>query len=195
MNVSGRMLDKSTGDVASDGYHKYKICFRDDFTAFADVCFKNFGDRVPRWTTVVEPNIMALGAYDVAILPPNRCGELLTTDASMQLQGMRHLVRNGVNVKASCDAVMYDPERCRHDLLPYMSLRCHVIVRALLRSMAADGLGRVLANKLSSNSLVSLSKDETEDGLNLLYHIRAGPQRVVGKARHVIASELPYKAI
>ena len=26
MNVSGRMLDKSTGDVASDGYHKYKVC-------------------------------------------------------------------------------------------------------------------------------------------------------------------------
>ena len=25
MNVSGRTLDKSTGDVASDGYHKYKV--------------------------------------------------------------------------------------------------------------------------------------------------------------------------
>ncbi|XP_064987609.1 LOW QUALITY PROTEIN: uncharacterized protein LOC135587008 [Musa acuminata AAA Group] len=145
---AGRMLDKSTGDVASDGYHKYKEDVKlmaetgldsyrfsiswsrlipngrgavnpkglqfynnlidelvkygikphvslyhldhpqaledeysgwlspkmvDDFTAFADVCFKNFGDRVPRWTTVVEPNIMSLGAYDVGILPPNRC--------------------------------------------------------------------------------------------------------------------------
>ncbi|CAL9208202.1 unnamed protein product [Musa hybrid cultivar] len=145
---AGRTLDKSTGDVASDGYHKYKEDVKlmaetgldsyrfsiswsrlipngrgavnpkglqfynnlidelvkygikphvslyhldhpqaledeysgwlspkmvDDFTAFADVCFKNFGDRVPRWTTVVEPNIMSLGAFDVAILPPNRC--------------------------------------------------------------------------------------------------------------------------
>ncbi|CAL9130820.1 unnamed protein product [Musa acuminata var. zebrina] len=145
---AGRMLDKSTGDVASDGYHKYKEDVKlmaetgldsyrfsiswsrlipngrgavnpkglqfynnlidelvkygikphvslyhldhpqaledkysgwlspkmvDDFTAFADVCFKNFGDRVPRWTTIVEPNIMSLGAYDMGTLPPNRC--------------------------------------------------------------------------------------------------------------------------
>ncbi|URD81686.1 Phytochrome A-associated F-box [Musa troglodytarum] len=145
---AGRMLDKSTGDVASDGYHKYKEDVKlmaetgldsyrfsiswsrlipngrgavnpkglqfynnlidelvkygiqphvslyhldhpqaleddysgwlspkmvDDFTAFADVCFKNFGDRVPRWTTIVQPNIMSMGAYDMGTLPPNRC--------------------------------------------------------------------------------------------------------------------------
>ncbi|XP_040379761.1 beta-glucosidase 20-like isoform X2 [Oryza brachyantha] len=45
----------------------------DDFTAYADVCFREFGDRVAHWTTVLEPNIMAQSCYDIGILPPNRC--------------------------------------------------------------------------------------------------------------------------
>ncbi|KAF0927697.1 hypothetical protein E2562_035607 [Oryza meyeriana var. granulata] len=45
----------------------------DDFTEYADVCFREFGDRVTHWTTVLEPNIMAQGCYDTGILPPNRC--------------------------------------------------------------------------------------------------------------------------
>uniref|UniRef100_A0A0E0DQL0 Uncharacterized protein n=1 Tax=Oryza meridionalis TaxID=40149 RepID=A0A0E0DQL0_9ORYZ len=45
----------------------------DDFTAYADVCFREFGDRVAHWTTVLEPNVMAQGCYDTGILPPNHC--------------------------------------------------------------------------------------------------------------------------
>jgi beta-glucosidase/6-phospho-beta-glucosidase/beta-galactosidase len=48
------------------------IC-RDDFTAYADVCFREFGDRVAHWTTMMEPNIIAQGAYDVGIVAPGRC--------------------------------------------------------------------------------------------------------------------------
>ncbi|RWW71377.1 hypothetical protein BHE74_00020887 [Ensete ventricosum] len=46
---------------------------------------------------------------------------------------------------------------------------------------AIVGLGQELAMKLSSNSLAKWLKDEMEDGFNRLYHIRAGPLRVVGK--------------
>lgn len=46
---------------------------RKDFTAYADVCFKNFGDRVLYWTTMNEPNIFSLGGYDIGFLPPQRC--------------------------------------------------------------------------------------------------------------------------
>ncbi|KAF8401471.1 hypothetical protein HHK36_012410 [Tetracentron sinense] len=44
-----------------------------DFTAYADVCFREFGDRVLYWTTVNEANVFALGGYDDGMLPPKRC--------------------------------------------------------------------------------------------------------------------------
>ncbi|XP_044972907.1 beta-glucosidase 2-like [Hordeum vulgare subsp. vulgare] len=147
---AGKMSDKSTGDVASDGYHKYMEDVKlmsetgleayrfsiswsrlipngrgavnpkgleyynniidelvnhgiqvhitlhhldlpqiledeyggwlspiiiEDFTAYADVCFREFGDRVASWTTVNEPNIGILASYDVAIFPPGRCSD------------------------------------------------------------------------------------------------------------------------
>ncbi|RWW59316.1 hypothetical protein BHE74_00033759 [Ensete ventricosum] len=62
-----------------------------------------------------------------------------------------------------------------------------------LRSEVAVGLGWTLVKKFSSNSFASRSNDEIEDGLSRLYHIRAGPLRVVGKARHISAFEVPIK--
>ncbi|KAL9430722.1 hypothetical protein AB3S75_026007 [Citrus x aurantiifolia] len=44
-----------------------------DFTAYADVCFREFGDRVSYWTTMNEPNAFALLGYDIGIAPPKRC--------------------------------------------------------------------------------------------------------------------------
>ncbi|KAL0700573.1 hypothetical protein Bca4012_056695 [Brassica carinata] len=44
-----------------------------DFTAYADTCFKEFGDRVLHWTTINELNVFALGGYDQGITPPGRC--------------------------------------------------------------------------------------------------------------------------
>ncbi|KAI3983379.1 hypothetical protein MKX01_013446 [Papaver californicum] len=44
-----------------------------DFTSYADVCFKEFGDRVSTWTTMNEANVFVLGAYDVGGMPPERC--------------------------------------------------------------------------------------------------------------------------
>ncbi|TMW96203.1 hypothetical protein EJD97_007739 [Solanum chilense] len=45
----------------------------DDFTAYADVCFKEFGDRVLHWTTLNEVNVFTLGGYDNGMSPPNHC--------------------------------------------------------------------------------------------------------------------------
>ncbi|XP_017978275.1 PREDICTED: beta-glucosidase 11 isoform X3 [Theobroma cacao] len=44
-----------------------------DFTAYANVCFREFGDRVSYWTTVNEPNVFAIGGYDQGVIPPRHC--------------------------------------------------------------------------------------------------------------------------
>ncbi|KAK9136880.1 hypothetical protein Sjap_007474 [Stephania japonica] len=44
-----------------------------DFTAYADACFREFGNRVSYWTTINEANVYALGGYDMGIFPPGRC--------------------------------------------------------------------------------------------------------------------------
>lgn len=45
----------------------------DDFTAYAEVCFRSFGDRVKHWTTLNEPNIDPVGGFDLDFLQPRRC--------------------------------------------------------------------------------------------------------------------------
>ncbi|XP_038905760.1 beta-glucosidase 11-like isoform X3 [Benincasa hispida] len=45
----------------------------EDFTAYAELCFKEFGDRVLYWSTINEPNVFADGGYDLGFTPPQRC--------------------------------------------------------------------------------------------------------------------------
>ncbi|KAF2315008.1 hypothetical protein GH714_037524 [Hevea brasiliensis] len=47
--------------------------WRKNFIAYANVCFREFGDRVLHWTTLNEPNVFLLYSYDVGMLPPYRC--------------------------------------------------------------------------------------------------------------------------
>ncbi|XP_019460565.1 PREDICTED: beta-glucosidase 11-like isoform X1 [Lupinus angustifolius] len=48
-----------------------------DFTAYAHVCFREFGDRVKYWTTVNEGNVFAMFGYDLGLLPPQRCSSAI----------------------------------------------------------------------------------------------------------------------
>ncbi|RWV76796.1 hypothetical protein GW17_00062482 [Ensete ventricosum] len=63
------------------------------------------------------------------------------------------------------------------------------------RSDATVGFGWELVIKLSSNSFARESKEEMDDDLSRLYHILAGPLRVVGKARHISGSDVSYRVI
>ncbi|XP_042987666.1 hydroxyisourate hydrolase-like isoform X3 [Carya illinoinensis] len=44
-----------------------------DFTSYAEMCFREFGDRVFYWSTINEPNVYVLGGYDQGFTPPQRC--------------------------------------------------------------------------------------------------------------------------
>ncbi|XP_023644132.1 putative beta-glucosidase 5 isoform X2 [Capsella rubella] len=44
-----------------------------DFTAYTDVCFREFGNHVKFWTTINEANVFAIGGYNDGETPPGRC--------------------------------------------------------------------------------------------------------------------------
>lgn len=46
------------------------FCCSDDFTAFADVCFREFGNTVKFWSTINEPNMLAFGGSGLGIKLP-----------------------------------------------------------------------------------------------------------------------------
>jgi beta-glucosidase len=48
-------------------------CIRNDFKDYADVCFKEFGDRVKRWITFNEPWTFCSSGYAVGFAAPGRC--------------------------------------------------------------------------------------------------------------------------
>ncbi|CAF2090413.1 unnamed protein product [Brassica rapa] len=45
----------------------------EDFTAYADVCFREFGNHVKFWTTINEANIYTIGGYSDGLLLPGHC--------------------------------------------------------------------------------------------------------------------------
>lgn len=49
-----------------------KFC-REDFRNYADVCFREFGDRVKHWITFNEPWSYSSGGYASGTLAPGRC--------------------------------------------------------------------------------------------------------------------------
>ncbi|XP_074267183.1 beta-glucosidase 17-like [Silene latifolia] len=54
-----------------------------DFVDFANICFKEFGDRVKKWVTITKPNTYAQLAYASGDEVPNRCSHLKSSDTSM----------------------------------------------------------------------------------------------------------------
>ncbi|KAB1204572.1 Beta-glucosidase 12 [Morella rubra] len=45
----------------------------DDFRNYAELCFKEFGDRVKHWITLNEPTSYVAGGYTTGSSPPGRC--------------------------------------------------------------------------------------------------------------------------
>ncbi|KAG2685347.1 hypothetical protein I3760_10G121000 [Carya illinoinensis] len=47
----------------------------DDFGDYAELCFKEFGDRVKHWITLNEPLSYSVGGYAIGGPPPDRCSD------------------------------------------------------------------------------------------------------------------------
>lgn len=52
-----------------------ELLCRPHFRDYAEVCFKEFGDRVKHWITLNEPWSYSVGGYAVGILAPGRCSQ------------------------------------------------------------------------------------------------------------------------
>ncbi|ONI16621.1 hypothetical protein PRUPE_3G110900 [Prunus persica] len=47
----------------------------DDFKVYANLCYKEFGDRVKHWTTLNEPYTISNHGYTIGIHAPGRCSD------------------------------------------------------------------------------------------------------------------------
>ena len=56
--------------------------FSDDFRDYAELCFKEFGDRVKRWITLNEPYTFSDGGYVTGQLAPGRCSAWLNLNCT-----------------------------------------------------------------------------------------------------------------
>nr|VDD16339.1 unnamed protein product [Brassica oleracea] len=48
---------------------------KNDFRDYADICFKNFGDRVKHWMTLNEPLTVVQQGYVAGVMAPGRCSK------------------------------------------------------------------------------------------------------------------------
>ncbi|CAH8386332.1 unnamed protein product [Eruca vesicaria subsp. sativa] len=53
-----------------------------DFRDYADICFKNFGDRVKHWMTLNEPLTVVQQGYALGIMAPGRCSKFTNSNCT-----------------------------------------------------------------------------------------------------------------
>lgn len=57
--------------------HAWMDACRQDYLDFAELCFKQFGDRVKHWATSNEGFTFATGGYEHGSMAPGRCSSWL----------------------------------------------------------------------------------------------------------------------
>lgn len=68
------LMHSDSPQVLEDEYEGFlSLRIIEDFTAYVDVCFREFGDRVQYWTTFNEANVFVMSGYDIGSSPPDRC--------------------------------------------------------------------------------------------------------------------------
>lgn len=68
----------NSGNISSSHVLSTKLTHlfsRNDFRDYAQVCFREFGDRVKHWITLNEPWTYSVGGYGDGSLAPGRCSD------------------------------------------------------------------------------------------------------------------------
>ena len=62
--------------------HAYILISRKDFRDYAELCFKEFGDRVKHWITLNEPWTYSQSGYTIGNSAPGRCSAWLNPNCT-----------------------------------------------------------------------------------------------------------------
>lgn len=90
-----RLLDNWSLDFAN----------RQDFANYADICFKEFGDRVKHWITLNEPLSFTVGGYANGGGPPSRCSKGLNPNCKAGDSGREPYLVSHYQILAHAAAV------------------------------------------------------------------------------------------
>jgi len=58
------------------------LFFRKDFRDYAELCFKEFGDRVKYWVTLNEPWSCSQNGYASGVMAPGRCSAWMNSNCT-----------------------------------------------------------------------------------------------------------------
>ncbi|OVA11694.1 Glycoside hydrolase [Macleaya cordata] len=90
----------------------------DDFKNYADICFKNFGDRVKRWTTINEPSIFVEYGHKMGLSVPDDPTKypyiathniILSQAAAATLYKQKYQATHGGEIGITVSTVWFEP--------------------------------------------------------------------------------------
>ncbi|CAL0314814.1 unnamed protein product [Lupinus luteus] len=103
-----KIQDRSNGDVANDEYHRYKEdvgIMKKDFGDYAELCYKEFGDRVKYWITLNEPWSYSNGGYATGQFAPGRCSDWMNQNCTGGDSGIEPYLASHYQLLAHAEAV------------------------------------------------------------------------------------------
>lgn len=91
--------------------------FRKDFVDYADVCFREFGDRVKSWNTFNEPMIFCAGGYGSGTKAPGRCSPYVSKKCAPGDSGNEPYVAGHNLLLAHAEAVRLYRQKYQVDII------------------------------------------------------------------------------
>ncbi|KAI5445425.1 hypothetical protein KIW84_013603 [Lathyrus oleraceus] len=82
LSLEESLLDTYRIDYYYRHLYYLETAIRDDFRDYAELCFKEFGDRVKHWITINEPWSVSMNAYAFGKLAPSRCSDWLNLNCT-----------------------------------------------------------------------------------------------------------------